>query len=81
MTKLDPNALSELIELAWCDDTSFDAIEVQTGLAEQEVITLMRQNLKPSSFRLWRKRVTGRSAKHASRARRKRIHIGEEFEE
>lgn len=55
---------SEIIEMAWCDQTSFDDIKTQTGLAESEVITLMRQNLKPRSFRLWRARVSGRKAKH-----------------
>ena len=55
---------SEIIELAWCDDTTFDSIKRQTGLAEKDVIKLMRSSLKPGSFRLWRKRVSGRVAKH-----------------
>jgi uncharacterized protein (TIGR03643 family) len=50
--------------MAWCDDTSFDAIERQTGLVEKEVIKIMRAYMKPSSFRMWRKRVSGRKAKH-----------------
>jgi uncharacterized protein (TIGR03643 family) len=56
---------SEIIEMAWCDNTSFDAIEEITGLKESEVIKIMRTNLKPSSFRLWRNRVSGRIAKHS----------------
>jgi len=59
---------SEVIELAWCDDTTFDSIKSQTGLAEKDVIKLMRSNLKPSSFKLWRKRVSGRAAKHEARS-------------
>jgi uncharacterized protein (TIGR03643 family) len=55
---------SHIIEMAWCDDTSFDAIERQTGLVEKEVIKIMRAYMKPSSFRMWRKRVSGRKAKH-----------------
>lgn len=55
---------SEIIALAWADDTSFDAIKSQTGLAEKDVIQLMRRSLKPRSFKLWRKRVTGRKSKH-----------------
>ena len=51
---------SEIIEMAWCDKTSFDAIEATTGYTEKDVIELM----KPSSFRMWRKRVSGRKAKH-----------------
>lgn len=60
------NEISEIIALAWDDETSFDAIKLQTGLSEGEVITLMRQNMKPSSFRMWRKRVSGRKTKHAA---------------
>jgi len=60
----DSAFVSEVVALAWEDDTPFDAIRVQTGLSEAEVIRLMRRNLKPSSFRLWRKRVSGRRAKH-----------------
>jgi len=55
---------SEIIEMAWCDDTSFDAIEAQTGLLEKDVIKIMRTYMKPSSFRMWRKRVSGRKSKH-----------------
>ncbi|MBT5412921.1 MAG: TIGR03643 family protein [Cellvibrionales bacterium] len=50
--------------MAWCDKTSFDDIKDITGLAEPDVIKIMRSSLKPSSFRLWRKRVSGRTAKH-----------------
>ncbi len=57
-------AISEVIGLAWCDKTSFDDIYTQTGLSEGEVIEVMRQHLKPSSFLMWRRRVTGRIAKH-----------------
>ncbi|MGB1478255.1 MAG: TIGR03643 family protein [Marinobacter salsuginis] len=56
--------LSRIIEMAWEDRTPFEAIEALYGLQEKDVIRLMRRELKPSSFRLWRKRVTGRSTKH-----------------
>lgn len=56
---------SRVIEMAWEDRTPFEAIAFQFGLSEQQVIALMRQRLKPGSFRLWRKRVTGRATKHA----------------
>lgn len=56
--------IERIIEMAWEDDVPFDAIELQYGLKEQEVIELMRKQLKPSSFKLWRKRVTGRKTKH-----------------
>lgn len=63
--QIDPNT-SAIIEMAWDDETSFDAIEAQTGLKEKEVIAIMRREMKPSSFRMWRKRVTGRTTKHSS---------------
>jgi uncharacterized protein (TIGR03643 family) len=56
--------INSVIEMAWCDKTSFDSIQNQTGLAEKEVIKIMRSNLKRSSFKVWRERVYGRKAKH-----------------
>ena len=57
--------IDRIIEMAWEDRTPFDAIEYQFGLPESEVIALMRQHLKPNSFKLWRKRVNSKvSLKH-----------------
>ncbi|MEO1747962.1 MAG: TIGR03643 family protein [Pseudomonadota bacterium] len=68
--KAGPNpSASEIIAMAWDDETSFDAIERATGLSEKDVIKLMRAELKPSSFRTWRARVSGRKAKHDKRLR------------
>ena len=53
-----------IIEMAWEDRTTFEAIEFQFGLKEQEVIELMRKEMKLSSFKMWRKRVHGRKTKH-----------------
>jgi uncharacterized protein (TIGR03643 family) len=53
-----------IIEMAWEDRTPFEAIAGQFGLSEAEVIVLMRRELKPASFRRWRKRVQGRATKH-----------------
>ena len=61
-----PDDVNRVIEMAWEDRTPFDAIEAQFGLAEQEVITLMRRELKAASWRRWRARVQGRSTKHAA---------------
>ena len=62
------DALDHLvIELAWSDKVSFEAIEQQTGKNEKQVIELMRRHLKASSFKLWRTRVNGRSKKHEKR--------------
>ncbi len=57
--------LDRIIEMAWEDRTPFDAIKAQFAVPEKEVIKIMRRHLKPSSFRLWRKRVnSGVSQKH-----------------
>ena len=55
---------SRVIEMAWEDRTTFDSIRDQFGLSESEVIKIMRKNLKKSSFKMWRKRVSGRKTKH-----------------
>jgi uncharacterized protein (TIGR03643 family) len=63
---LDAADVSRVIEMAWEDRTPFEAIKTQFGLDEAAVIALMRQQLKPGSFRLWRDRVQGRKTKHAA---------------
>ena len=51
--------------MAWEDRTPFEAIEYQFTLKEQDVIQLMRKELKRTSFNNWRKRVnSGVSSKH-----------------
>ncbi len=61
---LSDGDLSRVIEMAWEDRTPFDAIERQFGLNEAAVIRLMRRQLLPRSFRLWRERVSHRATKH-----------------
>ena len=63
--KLSDIAVDRIIEMAWEDRTTFDAIEFQFGLSEQEVINLMRSEMKLKSFKMWRKRVQGRKTKHS----------------
>ena len=56
-----------VIQMAWEDRTSFDAIRRQFGLTPGQVIHLMRKELNPSSFRLWRTRTAGRRTKHVAK--------------
>lgn len=56
--------IDRIIEMAWEDRTPFEAIEIQFGLSEKEVIGLMRANMKSTSFTMWRKRMKGRVTKH-----------------
>lgn len=61
---LSPGDIGAVIQMAWEDRTAFETIFERLGVTEPEVIRIMRAALKPSSFRLWRKRVTGRKTKH-----------------
>ncbi|NCP13634.1 MAG: TIGR03643 family protein [Sphingomonadales bacterium] len=54
---LDPASLSEIVEMALSDSASFACIEALHGLSADEVRAVMRQTLKPGSYRAWRKRV------------------------
>ncbi len=57
--------IDRIIEMAWEDKTPFEAIMYQFEISESEVISIMRNNLKDSSFKMWRKRVnSGVSRKH-----------------
>ncbi|WP_407675507.1 TIGR03643 family protein [Polaribacter glomeratus] len=62
--QLDSIAIDRIIEMAWEDRTTFEAIQFQFGLKEQEVIDLMRKEMKLKSFKMWRERVQGRKTKH-----------------
>ena len=63
--------VDRIIEMAWEDRTPFEAISFQFDIKEKEVISIMRSNLKASSFKLWRKRVNGRKLKHDSQKLRR----------
>ncbi len=64
LPELSTETIDRIIEMAWEDRTPFEAIETQYGLSEKEVISIMRRYMKESSFRMWRKRVSGRNTKH-----------------
>tara|TARA_Y100000590_G_scaffold224579_1_gene253972 strand:+ start:536 stop:829 length:294 start_codon:yes stop_codon:yes gene_type:complete len=62
----EPNQESPdwIIWAAWADRVTFEEIKKKTGKSENEVIKIMRNSLKPSSFKLWRKRAKNQSIKH-----------------
>ena len=66
---------SQIIAMAWDDNTSFEAIALNYGLDEARVITLMRQRLKARSFQIWRMRVRARNSKHAVKQTQQRAQI------
>jgi len=59
---------NQIIQLAWHDKTSFDEIKRIFNISENGVIKVMRTNLKTNSFKLWRKRVSGRRSKHQKKS-------------
>ena len=62
--QLDTATVDRVLEMAWEDRTTFEAIEQQFGLKEKDVIATMRYYMKRSSFKMWRKRVSDRKTKH-----------------
>ena len=63
------NDIDSIIKLAWHDKTSFEKIKRLYGVSENEVIKIMRNNLKLNSFKNWRARVSGRKSKHEKKYR------------
>jgi len=68
-----------IIWAAWADRITFEEIEKKTGKTEGEVIKIMRRSLKPSSFRLWRKRVHNTSIKHRKKFKFERKKLREKI--
>ena len=64
LATLTPGDISAVIQMAWEDRTSFESIYERMGLTESDVVRLMRLELNPSSFQLWRMRTKGRVTKH-----------------
>ena len=50
--------LNTVIEMAWCDKTSFESIKIQTGLLEKDVIKIMRSNLKKQALKFGEREFT-----------------------
>ena len=65
--KLSAGDISAVIQMAWEDRTTFETIMERIGVSESEVIKIMRSELKPDSFKLWRKRMKGKATKHRAR--------------
>ena len=68
-----------IIWAAWADRITFQEIKEKTGKNESEVIKIMRKNLKPASFRLWRKRVHNKSIKHRKKFKLERKKMREKI--
>ncbi|MEM9820360.1 MAG: TIGR03643 family protein [Bacteroidota bacterium] len=62
LTEID---IDRIIGMAWEDRTPFEAIEVQFGLKEHEVIKLMKHQMELKNWKKWRARVQGRKTKHS----------------
>jgi uncharacterized protein (TIGR03643 family) len=68
-----------IIWAAWADRITFEEIKDKTGKTESDVIKLMRKNLKPGSFRLWRERVNNTSIKHRKKFKLERKKLREKI--
>ena len=66
-SQLRQGEIDRIVQMAWEDRTPFDAIQSQFGLTPGEVIKVMRSEMKPASFKLWRARTAGRKIKHVAR--------------
>jgi len=64
---MDQDSLNRIIEMAWEDRTPFDVIYKEFDITQNDLERLMRNNLKPNSFKLWRRRVSGRKTKHVAK--------------
>ena len=67
LNKLSSSNIDRIISLAWEDEVPFKAIKYQYGISEADVIKIMRKNIKRSSFKMWRKRVTSRISRKSDR--------------
>jgi len=65
--QLTERTIDRIIEMAWEDRTPFDAIKEQFGVPEGDTIKLMRQEMKLSSWKMWRERVQNRATKHSKK--------------
>ena len=73
------NSSNWVIWAAWADRITFEDIKNKTGKSESEVIKIMRKNLKPSSFRLWRERAKNKSIKHRKKFKLGRKNLRKKF--
>ena len=56
-TMLSPAQLSEIVEMALSDHISFTQMSEQHKVTPDQIKAIMRTQLKPGSYRAWRKRV------------------------
>ncbi len=62
--ELSEEDIDRIIGMAWEDRTPFEAIEIQFGVPEKDVITLMKHQMTLRNWKKWRARVQGRKTKH-----------------
>ncbi len=67
LNKLSSSNIDRIIALAWEDEVPFKSIKYQYGISESDVIKIMRKNIKRSSFKMWRKRVTSRISRKSDK--------------
>ena len=59
--KFNQSEISDIIQLAWDDQTDFSHITKIYEINEGDVKKIMKSNIKRKSYEIWRKRISQRS--------------------
>ena len=60
--KFSDSQISDIIQMAWDDQTDFSHITKIYNIDEGEVKKIMKKNIKNKSYKIWRERISKRSA-------------------
>jgi uncharacterized protein (TIGR03643 family) len=60
--KFNASQISDIIQMAWDDQTDFSHITKIYDIDEGEVKKIMKKNVKNKSYKIWRERIAKRSA-------------------
>tara|TARA_B100000674_G_C37118504_1_gene592341 strand:+ start:110 stop:328 length:219 start_codon:yes stop_codon:yes gene_type:complete len=60
--KFSVSQISDIIQMAWDDQTDFSHISKIYNIDEGEVKKIMKKNIKNKSYKIWRERISRRSA-------------------
>ena len=57
--RLSPDQIARVIATAWDDHPPFNAVLMQHGVSQGELVQLLKRELTPNAFKLWRERTGG----------------------
>ena len=75
MKKADftPEQIEQIILMAWGDTISFETINREWGLTQNEVVAFMRKHQTPKTYIRWRVRVESRMGDRSKHERLSRV--------